>query len=155
VNGRTQCQYLGTPISEAPTAVLDRQNPLFIKQEHLVQPHGADENHIKFQQKRINSLMLSSFRHSPALAQHLRFLRKVSVTPPRPPSSGLLHKPPSQFFDDPFTFIQSTWDDWTRDPRDLDDLSDRLEQLSHFPYQRGTFNVDCLLAGMSSTSSLI
>jgi hypothetical protein len=89
--------------------------------------------------------MLSGFKYSSALAHYLRFLREVSVTPDRPPSSGLPHKPLSQFFDDPFAFIQSIWDHSTSDPRDLDDLSGMLEQLSHFLCQRGTFNGDYLL----------
>jgi hypothetical protein len=76
--------------------------------------------------------MLSGPQHSPTLAHHLRFLRQVSFTPDRPPSLGLPHKSLNQFFGDPSDFIQSIWDDWTSDPRDLDDPSDRLEQLSYF-----------------------
>jgi hypothetical protein len=126
-------------------AVVDGQNSSFIEQEHLTQPHGTSQNHIKFQQERINNLMLSSFKHSLTLAHHHRFLREVSVMPGRPPSSGPPHKPLSQFFDDPSAFIQSIWDDWTSDPGDLDDLSDRFEQLSHFLCQPGTLNADYLL----------
>jgi hypothetical protein len=126
-------------------ALVDRQSPLLIKQKHFAQPHGADRNHIKFQDKRVNNLMLSGFKHSPASAHHLRFLREVSLVPDRPPPSGLSHKPLSQFFDDPYAFIQSIWDDWTSDPRDFDNVSHRLEQLSHFLCQRGRFNADYLL----------
>jgi hypothetical protein len=45
------------------------------------------------------------------------------------------------------------WDDWTSEPRDIDDLSDRLEQLSHFPCQRGRSTRIICSTGMSSTSS--
>jgi hypothetical protein len=126
-------------------AVVNGHNPLFIEQEHLAQPHGADRNHIKIQQNRINNLKFSGFRRSPALAHHLCFLREGSVTPDRPPSSGLPPQPPRQFFDDPSAFIQSIWDNWTSGPRDLDDLSDRLEKLSYFLCQRRTFSADHLL----------
>jgi hypothetical protein len=66
--------------------------------------------------------------------------------------SGHPHKPFRQFSDDPSAVIQSIWDDWTSDPQDLDDLLNRLEQLSHFLYSRGTFKADYLLAGTPSLS---
>jgi hypothetical protein len=75
VNGRRECHYLGTPISETPMTVVDVQNPLFIKPEHLTHHPGVDRNLIQSQQKRTHNLMPSDFKHSPALAHRFRFLR--------------------------------------------------------------------------------